>query len=186
VTGPLDLVSTFLLVLDRLERNGIAHMVVGSVASMVYGEPRMTHDMDLVVELQPRDALRLEAMFPLEDFYCPPIEALRAEIVQRGQFNLIHHDSGLKIDAMVRKDTPHARSEFARRRKMAFMPDAEAWFAAPEDVILKKLEFFRLGGSEKHLKDIRGMLAETALDDIYLSTWLDALSLRELWARVAT
>lgn len=176
--------ETFTLVLDRLDAQGIAHMVVGSVASMVYGEPRLTHDIDLVVELQPPDASALWRLFPLSEFYCPPVEVIQSEIVHRGQFNLIHHESGLKVDIMIRKESPHARSEFARRRRVPFFEGRSAWLASAEDVIIKKLDFHRMGGSEKHIHDIRGILAETSIDDAYLQHWIAALRLQDSWAVV--
>jgi hypothetical protein len=179
-----DLLTTFFGVLHRLEDAGIAYMVVGSMASMLFGEPRLTHDLDLVVELAPRDALRLNTLFPAEDFYCPPIEIIQSEITSRGQFNLIHHDSGLKIDLILRKDTPHGHTEFNRRARLPFVVGHEAWVASPEDVIIKKLEYFRIGGSEKHLKDIRGILSETPTDDAYLKSWVDRLGLVAEWSRV--
>lgn len=172
-------------VLARLDDGGIAYMVVGSVGSIVYGEPRMTKDMDLVVNLVASDARRIEAMFPFDDFYCPPAEVLRHEIVQRGQFNLIHHDTGLKIDLIIRKSSPHALEEFARRRKVTLWEGFDAYVASPEDIVVKKLDYFREGGSQKHLDDIRGILATTPLEMDYLLPWVDRLGLRALWNQVA-
>lgn len=151
---------------------------------MIYGEPRMTHDLDLVVEVAPGDAARFGELFPEERFYCPPIEVIRSEIVHRGQFNLIHHDSGLKIDLMIRKETAHGRGEFARRRRVPFWEGTEAFVASAEDVILKKLDFFRQGGSEKHLRDIRGILAETEIDRAYLDLWVGKLGLEREMSQI--
>jgi len=112
------------------------------------------------------------------------IEVLKAEIVQQGQFNLIHFKSGLKIDFIVRKVSPHSIEEFKRRSKVSFWDGAEVYLASPEDIILKKLEFFRMGGSEKHLKDIRGILSESTLDTPYLEIWIEKLSLRKEWEKI--
>src|SRR5690606_36410804 len=100
-------------------------------------------------------------------------------------FNLIHHDSGLKVDLIIRKTTPHARAEFSRRRRVPVFGGNEVTLASPEDVIIKKLDYFRQAGSEKHLDDIRGIQAETALDDAYLATWIQTLGLHAEWARLA-
>lgn len=159
-------------------------MIVGSVAAMIYGEPRLTHDMDLVINISPADASKFEGLFPLEEFYCPPKEVLVSEIVHRGQFNLIHHETGLKIDLMVRKETEHALSEFRRRRKVPFWQSLAAYVASPEDVIIKKLDFYRQGGSEKHLTDIRGILAQTEIDKAYLQEWITKLGLMAEWKKV--
>jgi len=178
------LLETFCSVIDRLERGGIPYMVVGSVAAMIYGEPRMTHDLDLVLELAPSHARHLPALFPETEFYCPPSEVIRAEVVHRGQFNLLHHETGLKIDLIVRKDTPHARTEFSRRSRAPFWEGHDVFVASPEDVILKKLDYFRQGGSQKHLGDIRGILAETPVDPSYLDHWLAELGLQREWQQV--
>ncbi|MGE3759112.1 MAG: hypothetical protein AB7H97_15220 [Pseudobdellovibrionaceae bacterium] len=175
------LIDIFLYAIQKLEQQEIPYMVVGSIASMVYGEPRMTHDMDLVIDLLPADAEKIENIFPLKEFYCPPLEVIKSETIHRGQFNLIHHESGLKIDLVLRKKTEHSIEEFKRRRKVTFWKDAEVFLASPEDVIIKKLDFFRQGGSEKHLKDIRGILAETSVDKKYLEFWLAKLGLQREW-----
>ncbi len=171
-------------VLERLEGAQIPYMVVGSLSSIVYGEPRMTKDMDIVVDVPAQDANKFQTLFPFEGFYCPPAEILNAEIAGRGQFNLIHHASGLKIDVMVRKKSPHAIEEFKRRNKVSFWQGFEAYIASPEDVILKKLEFYREGGSEKHVTDIRGILTNTEVDRTYLDAWIGKLGLAEAWAKV--
>lgn len=179
-----NLIETFFSIAEKLESEQIPYMVVGSVAAMVYGEPRLTHDLDMVIDILPRHAVKLETLFPLETFYCPPLEVLSSEIVHRGQFNLIHHQSGLKIDLMLRKETEHAHCEFDRRRKTPFWEGKEIYLAAPEDVILKKLDFFREGGSEKHIRDIRGILAQTEIDEDYLKTWVSRLGLSDAWQRI--
>jgi hypothetical protein len=112
-----NLIETFFSVIQKLEEKEIPYMVVGSIASMIYGEARLTRDMDLVIDILPSDAQKFESLFPLEQFYCPPLEVVKSEIVHRGQFNLIHHDTGLKIDMMVRKATEHSVVEFERKHR---------------------------------------------------------------------
>ena len=176
-----NMIDVFFDVIKKLESENIPYMIVGSVAAMVYGEPRMTHDMDLVLDILPQDASKLETLFPLEDFYCPPIEVLSSEITHRGQFNLIHHGTGIKIDIMIRKNTEHARTEFKRKNKVPFWQGSEVFLATPEDVIIKKLSYYREGGSEKHLKDIRGIMAESKVDKTYLDKWIQTLNLSNEW-----
>jgi len=180
------IIATFFDVLKKFDENHIQYMVVGSMASMVYGEPRMTHDLDVVVNILPKDAHTLETLFPPSEYYCPPLEVMQSEVVHQGQFNLIHQESGLKIDLVIRKNTEHAISEFARRRKMPFWNGSEAFLASPEDIVIKKLDFYRQGGSEKHLRDIRGILSETPLDENYLSRWISVLGLEREWAHVSS
>lgn len=178
------IMTVFQDVLARLEEAQIHYMVVGSLSSIVYGEPRMTKDMDIVIDVPAQDASKFEFFFPFEGFYCPPSDILKDEIVNRGQFNLIHHESGLKIDVIVRKQSPHAIEEFKRRKKISFWKGFEAYIASPEDVIIKKLDYYREGGSEKHISDIRGILASTEVDKKYLEAWLSKIGLIEFWKKV--
>jgi len=177
------LIPTFHSIIQKLEENQIQYMVVGSIAAMIYGEPRLTHDMDLVIDVALKDATKFESIFPGSEFYCPPPEVLVSEIIHRGQFNLIHHETGLKVDCIVRKETEHAKSEFQRRRKAPFWQGFEVMIASPEDIIIKKLDFYREGGSEKHLTDIRGILAQTNIDEAYLQGWISKLGLTNEWKK---
>ena len=179
-----NLLNIFLKVTHTLEQAEIPYMIVGSVASITYGEPRMTHDLDLVVQISPRDAFKLSQLFPEDEYYCPPEEILRPEILRQGQFNLIHHETGLKIDLVIRKNTEHAKTEFARKKKVLLGPGQEVWMASPEDVILKKLEYFREGGSRKHIQDIQGVLAQTPVDEEYLRNWISSLGLESFWSEI--
>jgi hypothetical protein len=91
----------------------------------------------------------------------------------------LHNPSGLKVDVIVQRFTPHGLAEFERRRRFELLPGIHAWVAAPEDVIIAKLRFYPDGESEKHLKDIRGSLAQTPIDMVYLETWIHTLGLSE-------
>jgi hypothetical protein len=94
----------FRLFTDRLNTLGVRYVVVRRVAGMMYGEARFTNDVDIVLELSPSDAQKLCDLFPIGEFYCPPVEVVRVEVArrQRGHFNLIHHDSGFKADIHLR------------------------------------------------------------------------------------
>lgn len=177
--------DVFREILEKFENENIPYMVVGSLSSIVYGEPRMTKDLDIVIDIQAQDANKIEQLFPIEGFYCPPPEVLKSEIVSRGQFNLIHHESGLKVDVMIRKRSPHAILEFKRRQKISFWKSFEAWLATPEDIIIKKMEFYREGGSEKHLSDIRGILANSEVDAEYIKSWVLQLGLLGEWQKAS-
>ena len=180
-----SLIAVFGQVIERLERSQIAYMVVGSIASLVYGEPRLTKDLDLVLALHPRDLLKLEQLFAGEDYYCPPIEVMTDELLRQGQCNLIHPASGLKVDLIFRKNSEHSLEEFDRRRSILLWEGLVAQVASPEDVILKKLDYFREGQSQKHLQDIRGILALTPVDEVYLRGGVTRLGLAKEWALVS-
>lgn len=134
-------------------------MVSGSLASTHYGEPRLTLDVDVVVHLGEGDTGLLAGLFTAKDFYVPPPEVVAAEIARptRGHFNVIHFTSGQKADFYPSRRHAYWQWAFEHRR-LERVGDDEVWFAPPEYVILWKLEFFREGGGDKHLRDIRGML----------------------------
>lgn len=137
----------FLIFTRKLEELGIRYMVSGSVAAIYYGEPRMTNDVDIIVFLQRSDATRLEAAFPGDDFYCPPREVIQIEIArsQRGHFNLIHHETGFKADIYPVCDELHRWG--LSRAQIVELDEDRVSFAPPEYVVVRKLQFYREGGS---------------------------------------
>lgn len=159
-------------------------MIVGSVASSYYGDPRLTRDIDLVIELSPAHIKDFSAIFPESEFYVPPAEVLRDEALNRRSFNLIHRESGLKIDFIVRKKSPHAEAEFRRRKILEILPGLKAPIASPEDVILKKLQFHQQGQSSKHLEDCRAILSHIEIDENYMREWVANLNLQAEWELV--
>lgn len=143
----------------KLEDLGLRYMVTGSIAAIYYGEPRLTNDIDIVVILAQEDAAKLEAAFPLADFYCPPHEVIQLEIAreQRGHFNLIHHQTGFKADVYpAGRDALHLWA--LGRTQDANLGDDVIRLAPPEYVVIRKLQFFREGASPKHLRDVNRML----------------------------
>ena len=178
----MELYDLLAQVVETFERLRIPYLVTGSVASMAYGEPRLTNDIDVVAGIREADIPGLLAAFPAHDFYLSE-EAIREAIRKQRQFNIIHPGSGLKVDVIIRKETPFDRSRFARARVAHPAETYEAAFASPEDVIIKKMEYYREGGSEKHLRDIAGMLKVSAgeIDDTYIVEWADRLGLRPIW-----
>ena len=170
----------FLVFISRFDALKVRYMVTGSVAGVFYGEPRVTHDVDVVLEL-PRDRISdFAAMFPIEEFYCPPEEVLVEETqrTQRGHFNLMHHESGFRADVYcANRDPFHG---WALREVRIVDVDGVAVALAPiEYVVVRKLEFHREGGSPKHLNDIRAMLrvsGDLIRDDV-LDEWVERLGL---------
>ena len=173
------------IVVGEMESLSIPYMITGSLASAYYGEPRFTRDIDIVADIKPEQVDAFAAFFPADEFYCDK-DMIREEINQRGQFNIIHSASGLKIDIILTKPTEFSRTEFPRRRKSAIFSDQEGSFASPEDVIIKKMEFYKESGHEKHLRDITGILKVSgdAVDHEYISRWAERLGLMEIWSAV--
>ena len=179
---PSDLLVRLALEFDRV---GIEYFVTGSMATIYFGEPRLTNDVDVVVRLEIDSLPDFSAMFPMDEFYCstPMIEsAVRA----RRQFNIIHPASGLKADVIVSDESEFDQSRFTRRSQIEVEQGKHVWFASPEDVILKKLFYYKEGGSEKHIRDILGVLKLQggSIDLNYLHHWAAKLDLPALWQDV--
>jgi len=163
------------LVAGRLEARGIAYMLTGSVAASYYAMPRMTRDIDLVVELSAADVDPLHALFAA-DFYLDH-DALREAVADRGVVNLIHEGHLLKVDLIVRKDSPYRRGEFARRRRVR-LGAFEVAIVAPEDLVISKLDWARETRSAVQLGDVRNLLRSVPdLDRDYLARWTRELGL---------
>ena len=168
--------------LEPLERLGLPYCITGSVAASVYGEPRLTADIDVVLLLATQDVARLRAAFPEAEYYVPPPETLLIEASRaaRGMFNLIHHATQFKADIyLAARDPLHAWALEHRRR--IDLEGTGAWIAPPEYVVLRKLEFLREGGQDKHVRDIRFILAATELDLKFVEAEVARLGLRVQW-----
>ena len=157
------------------------------IRDSVYGAPRFTRDVDLIVVFDRGHIDRLQEIFPDEEFYVPPIEAIKAEAAraERGHFNIIDHETGFKADFyLVGRDPLHAWAlERTRRYEVAGEPFI---VAPPEYVIVRKLEFYREGSSEKHLRDIRSMLdtSPDAIDRAELDRLIGERGLQDAWNKV--
>jgi hypothetical protein len=168
--------------LDRLE---IPYAVGGSWASSLLGKPRLTHDVDLTVEPFPGKETAFCASFP-DDYYVS-LPMIQDAIRRRSSFNIIHWASGFKVDIFVRKDRPYDASVLARRRMHSLSEGRSLSLVSPEDVILLKLEWYRLGGntSERQLEDVRGVFQMQAgkLDQAYLDHWAADIGVSDLLQR---
>lgn len=179
---PIDLLRFATEVFERL---GIDYLVTGSMATIAYGEPRFTNDIDIVVNLPPELARPLHDAFPESDYYVS-LPAIEDAISRRHQFNIIHPKSGLKIDVIIASESEFDASRLSRGRWLPLLSDRSVCFASPEDVILKKLAYFREGGSPKHIRDIIGVLSlrGNEIDRRYIETWVARLDLTVQWQHV--
>lgn len=172
-------------VVEALEAAGAEYMLVGSHASSLQGEPRLTHDIDLVVAMSPDAATKLAAAFPLPEFYLDEV-AVRQAIQKRDHFNLLDNDEGDKVDFWVLKDDPYARESFERRRPATYL-GLRVYVMSPEDTILSKLRWAELsGGSEKQFTDALRVYEVQfgQLDLAYIDRWSDRLNVSALWNRL--
>jgi hypothetical protein len=179
--------NLFLMFTQRLSTLGVPYMVSGSVAVIIYGEPRLTHDVDLIVVLDREHIARLPEVFRPAEFYCPPTEVIAVEAARehRGHFNIIHHETGFKADVFLSGRDPLHSWGLARARRLEVEGQVVV-VAPPEYVIVRKLEYYREGGSEKHLRDIRSMLdtSPDAIDRAELEQQIAKRGLQEEWRQV--
>jgi hypothetical protein len=178
VTPALDQLSVLKLVAARLDTAGIPYMITGSIAAGHYGQPRMTRDLDFVVELAPADVARIAALFG-DQFECDA-EMIGRAITRQALFNLIHTDAIVKVDFDIRKDAPYRLEEFGRRRRVD-IDGQPMWIVAAEDLVLSKLVWASSSRSELQLRDVRQVLkAQAELDWAYLDRWALVLGVGEL------
>ncbi|MGB9662138.1 MAG: hypothetical protein ACPL5F_09005 [Moorellaceae bacterium] len=168
-----------------LEKAGIPYMLTGSVVSSLQGEPRLTHDIDIVLSISKNAIRELLGAFPPPDYYLSEESILEA-IEGKSMFNLIDANEGDKIDFWILTDEPFDKSRFSRRTVTTFM-GLKMYVSAPEDTILAKLRWAKLaGGSEKHLTDaLRVYEVQLGkLDMQYLMHWAKELGVEDLFEEV--
>jgi hypothetical protein len=170
------------LVAERLQQADIAYMISGSMALSYYAQPRLTRDIDIVVALRLEDAARVTNLFTT-DFYVDA-DAVRNAIVQPGMFNIIHYDHVIKVDFIVRQDTPYRYEEFARRYAVD-IDGVTMWLVTAEDLLLSKLAWAAESRSEIQLQDVRNLIRSvTDLDWTYVEHWATELTLSGLLREV--
>jgi hypothetical protein len=145
-------------VIEVLERLHIPYMVVGGFAAIFYGEPRLTIDVDILVDMQPEHIPSFVQAFPIPEYYVSQ-DGIRDSLQRRYPFNVIQPMTGAKVDLVPLPQDTFSRASFQRRQRMEY--DAEghmATFISPEDIILAKLLAFENTRSDKHLRDARGVV----------------------------
>lgn len=157
--------NLFKIFTEKLNKLNIPYMITGSVASIVYGEPRMTHDIDIVLILTQNKIEEFFRIFPNEEFYCPPIEVLRIEAAKdnRGHCNILHHDTGFKADIYFAGNDEFQNWALKNIMTIEFMGE-NLPLAPIEYVIIKKLEYYKEGKSQKHLSDIKSIIINSEGD----------------------
>lgn len=173
------------IAVETLARLGIPYALVGSFASGAWGESRFTQDIDILVDLQDTHVALLCGAFPAPEYYVSEAAAHEAAL-RRSQFNVIHPASGNKIDFMIAAPGSWSTAQLQRCRRLPLFKDLEVNVAAPEDVILGKLVYYREGGSEKHLRDIAGILKISGfeVDGEYIAQFAAQLGVADIWQAV--
>lgn len=165
---------------------GLPYFVGGSVAAMVFGEPRLTNDIDLIVRAKPSDAPRIFAQFPAGPYYCPAVGVLVEELGRRrgGQFNVLDVPTGMKADVYVAGDDPLIAYGFEHATLQA-VGAHRLHVASPTYVVAMKLRFWGISHQEKHVRDIRNLLAlaPSLIDHAEVERWAGQFGVLDAWRR---
>jgi hypothetical protein len=161
-------------------------MVTGGLAAVVYGHPRLTLDIDLVIRFAAHDADAFAALWPPDEFYCPPVDVIIEERGRavHGHFNVIHKDSAMRADVYLAGADEF--TAWALQHRVERLVEGEAvQFAPIEYVIVNKLRYFKLGGSDRHLRDVKRMMEISApeVDRPTLDHWITAQALSAAWTK---
>jgi hypothetical protein len=148
----------------------------------------LTHDIDIIVHLNIQDAKRIPVIFPENEYYGPPEEIIIDEIKRpvRAQFNVIHHDSGFKADFFLHGNDPLHEWAFLNKLRMPIGDEYDVWLAPPEYVIIRKMQYFAEGGSDKHLRDIQNIVVimKDKLNCQFIEMQASRLGLTQIWQRI--
>jgi hypothetical protein len=183
VTPAPSLVGLFVTPLNRA---GIEYMVTGGLAAVIYGHPRLTLDVDLVIRLAPHDARVFAALWSPDEFYCPPADVIADERAraEHGHFNVIHNDTAMRADVYL-AGTDELNAWALQHRRLRDLEGQVVQVAPIESVIVSKLRYFRMGRSDRHLRDIARMLqiSGAEVDRPTLERWIARLDLQAEWSR---
>jgi hypothetical protein len=171
-----------------LNTSAIRYFVTGGLATIIYGEPRFTRGIDLVLAIGPADAQRFLGLWPPDEYYAPPEDSFVAESARpaAGHFNVVHTETGLVADCYVAGDDPLHAWAFDHINWLN-VQDLRVPVAPVEYVIVRKLSYFAQSGSTRHLEDIARMrrVQGQAIDSLSLERWIDRLGVRDAWTRAA-
>ena len=177
-----DELNILKLVCHRLELANLPYMLTGSFAANFYAVPRMTRDIDIVIEIRESDVQNLFQIFH-DDFYIDK-DSIADAIKHQSMFNIIYNEFVFKVDFIVRKNAPYRKTEFHRKRQIQ-LDDAPIWIVAPEDLIISKLFWAKDSFSEIQLRDIKNLLHTIKnLDKNYIDSWVRELGLNDIYERV--
>nr|HID12709.1 hypothetical protein [Anaerolineae bacterium] len=164
-----ELKAFFTYVIEVLERLDIPYMVVGGFAAIFYGEPRLTLDVDILVDMKWHHVAPFVAAFPIPDYYASE-EGIHDSLQRCYPFNVIQPSTGAKVDLVPLPHDPFTRAVFRRRQRLEYDEAGHtAVFITPEDIVVAKLRAFQETGSDRHLRDARGVLV-TQWEDLDLET----------------
>lgn len=160
---------------NELENTKIPYMLSGSIALNHYSIPRMTVDIDIVIELYEENLSNFLNIFG-ENYYLNK-ETVLIETKKHGMFNVIDFETGFKIDFIIRKESDYRKHEFLRRRKVE-IANFEVWIVSAEDLVISKIEWIQQLQSDKQITDIKNLLAYPEIDKVYIKDWCNKIGLK--------
>ncbi len=161
-------------VTSLLENKNISYMLSGSIALNNYAIPRMTMDIDIVISLHEENLQDFLSIFD-EKYYINK-DVVKTETKRLGMFNVIDHETGFKIDFILRKNSEYRKHEFSRREKIKIV-DFDVWIVSSEDLVISKIEWIQQLQSDKQTSDISNLLALPEINKIYIKKWCEKLKL---------
>ncbi|MCK4352306.1 hypothetical protein KAW65_02745 [candidate division WOR-3 bacterium] len=170
-------------VIEKLNQSNISYMLTGALAVNYYGEPRTTHDIDLVLEITENDASTLVEFFE-KDFFIDN-ESIQIALHERSMFNIIHKEIGLKVDFWILGNDEFTCKEFGQRVKVKAI-GTEMWLPKAEDVIIRKLDWYKNSDIDKHYLDALGIyrIQKENLDIKYITNWVTKKSTLKIWQKI--
>lgn len=182
-TDPRKLLAQIAQVLDKVV---IPYLVTGGMAVVAWGRPRYTADIDTVIELRDENIeILAKALMKLGKAGYISTEAMKEALQMRSEFNFIDGNTGMKVDFWISRNDEFARSQFQRRIAQDIY-GTKVYFASPEDLILSKLQWYKLSSSTRHLEDIETVFAVSGakIDREYLAKWVAKLDVQDIYNKL--
>jgi hypothetical protein len=167
-------------VTGKFDKLGIQYMLTGSLAMSYYVQPRMTRDIDLVVEILPGMIERIEQIFKT-DYYLS-VDSIKDAVKNEFIFNLIHNKSSIKVDCIIRKNDTYRKIEFERRKKIQ-LADTNIFIVSKEDLVISKLFWIKESNSELQKSDVKNLLI-SGFNNEYLLNWVEELNLHKIFETI--
>lgn len=180
----MTLENLFSRILPALENAQVPYMLTGSVASSLHGSPRSTRDLDIVIAPTGQQLRALMQRLSALDYFADESQAMDA-LARRSQFNVIDNANGWKVDFIIQEDSPYGRTAF-ERRYAAQMAGYAVQVSSAEDVLIAKMRWAKLSGSDRQVQDAAGILGiqGQSLDIKYVEMWVRELNLGQQWKAV--
>lgn len=178
---PRQLLVRVANILDQLN---IPYLVTGGMAVLVWGRPRFTADIDIIIKLKTNDIDSLaSALMEISEFGYVDKDVMQEALSNHGEFNFIDGESGVKVDFWVVNQKAAGVDEFSRGTAKEILGQ-KVYFISPEDLILSKLRWYKISPSSRHLEDIESVLKISKVDKRYLKNWVEKLDIVDIWLKI--